>query len=178
MVQGSSLDLFVNHIKVASTTHRFSRAQLGLFLKSTGPVSASSIKVRVQQPVCFIVMQFIEVYNTLYSKVIRPNCEEYKYKAIRADDFYNSGLIIYDITRSVRESTLFIADVTPDNANVFYEVGFAHGIGKPTILLSDRKREKLPFDISGFRTLFYDNTIGDFQERVLLKSVCADTLRR
>ena len=123
-------------------------------------------------------MQFIEVYNTLYSKVIRPNYEEYKYKAIRADDFYNSGLIIYDITRSVRESTLFIADVTPDNANVFYEVGFAHGIGKPTILLSDRKREKLPFDISGFRTLFYDNTIGDFQERVLLKSVCADTLRR
>lgn len=26
--------------------------------------------------------------------------------------------------------------------------------------LSDRKREKLPFDISGFRLLFYDNTIG------------------
>jgi hypothetical protein len=43
---------------------------------------------------------------------------------------------------------------------VFYEVGYAHGIGKTTILLSDRKREKLPFDIAGFRHLFYDNTIG------------------
>ncbi len=44
--------------------------------------------------------------------------------------------------------------------NVFYEVGYSHGLNKPTILLSDRKREKLPFDISGFRALFYDNTIG------------------
>jgi nucleoside 2-deoxyribosyltransferase len=53
---------------------------------------------------------------------------------------------------------------------VFYEVGYAHGIGKPTILLSDRKRdEKLPFDIAGFRTLFYDNTIsgkGVVEERL------------
>ena len=65
-----------------------------------------------------------------------------------------------DVTRSIRSAALIIADVTPDNANVFYEVGFAHAIGKPTILLSDRKRERLPFDISGFRTLFYDNTIG------------------
>jgi hypothetical protein len=53
-----------------------------------------------------------------------------------------------------------IADITPDNPNVFYEVGYAHGIKKPTILLSDRRRDKLPFDVSGFRTLFYDNTIG------------------
>jgi hypothetical protein len=37
---------------------------------------------------------------------------------------------------------------------------FAHAINKPTILLSDKRRERLPFDISGFRTLFYDNTIG------------------
>jgi len=33
-------------------------------------------------------------------------------------------------------------------------------MGKTTILLSDKKREKLPFDVSGFRTLFYDNTIA------------------
>ena len=48
----------------------------------------------------------------------------------------------------------------PTTPNVFYEVGYAHGIKKATILLSDRTREKLPFDVSGFRTLFYDNTIG------------------
>ena len=71
-----------------------------------------------------------------------------------------TGQIMDDVTDSIRTAALIIADVTPDNANVFYEVGYAHAIRKPTILLSDRKRERLPFDISGFRTLFYDNTIG------------------
>ena len=31
---------------------------------------------------------------------------------------------------------------------------------KGTILLCDRKREKMPFDLSGFRTLFYENSIS------------------
>jgi hypothetical protein len=158
--EGSSLDLYVNHIKVANTIQSFSRAQLGLYLQSTGLASVSSIKVKAQKPVCFVVMQFTEEYDTLYSEVIRPTCEEFNYNVIRADDFYASGLIINDITQSIRESTLVIADVTPNNANVFYEVGYAHGIGKTTILLSDRKRDKLPFDLAGFRHLFYDNTIG------------------
>lgn len=57
-------------------------------------------------------------------------------------------------------TSIVIADITPNNPNVFYEVGYAHGIGKNTILLSDRKREQLPFDVSGFRTLFYENTIA------------------
>lgn len=39
-------------------------------------------------------------------------------------------------------------------------MAYAHAINKPTIRLCDRKRERLPFDISGFRTLFYDNTIA------------------
>lgn len=159
-VQGSNLELFVDGVKVAAATFRFARGALSLLLQSSGPVAASNVRIKSQQPVCFVVMQFTEEYNVLYSEVIKPTCEEFKYKVVRADDFYTSGLIIEDITRSIRESTLVIADVTPNNANVFYEVGFAHGIGKPTILLSDRKREKLPFDISGFRTLFYDNTIG------------------
>lgn len=159
-IQGSNLELFVDGVMVAATTYRFARGALSLLLQSSGPVAASNFRVKTQQPVCFVVMQFTDEFNVLYSEVIKPTCEEFKYKVVRADDFYTSGLIVEDIIRSIRESTLVIADVTPNNANVFYEVGFAHGIGKPTILLSDRKREKLPFDISGFRTLFYDNTIG------------------
>jgi hypothetical protein len=38
-------------------------------------------------------------------------------------------------------------------------VGYAHARGKPTILIADRGIEKLPFDVSPFRTLFYENSI-------------------
>lgn len=159
-VLGSNLELFLNGVKVCTASYRLLRGQISLLLQGFKPVLVRNVQVSKQYPVCFVVMQFTDEYNTLYSEVIKPTCESYGYTVVRADDFYSSGLIIDDITRSIRESMIVIADITPNNPNVFYEVGFAHGIGKPTILLSDRKRERLPFDLSGFRTLFYDNTIG------------------
>lgn len=170
-VNGSNLALHVNGVEVARASHRLTKGQIGILLQGAGPTALRNLKMYSSEPVCFVVMQFSAEFNELYSEVIRPTCEEYGYKVVRADDYYSTGLIIEDITRSIRESSVVLADVTPNNPNVFYEVGFAHGIGKPTILLSDRKREKLPFDISGFRTLFYDNTIGG-------KSAVQDRLRR
>jgi len=170
-VQGSILDLYFNGVKVVSTSYQIASGPITLFLQSPGRISVRDVRIATKEPVCFVVMQFTEEFNTLYAEVIRPTCEEFGYRVVRADDFYTSGQIINDITRSIRECTIVIADVTPNNPNVFYEIGFAHGISKPTILLSDRKREKLPFDISGFRTLFYDNTIGG-------KSTVEERLRR
>ena len=41
----------------------------------------------------------------------------------------------------------------------FYEVGYAHALCNPTILLAE-KGTRLPFDVSPFRTLFYENSIA------------------
>ena len=158
--KGSSVDLYAHGVKVVSTTRTLKRGQIGLLLQGASTCSARNIMVIEDAPACFVIMQFTEEFDALYEDVIHPVCEAHGYKVVRGDDFYTSGLIMEDVTRSIKSAALIIADVTPDNANVFYEVGFAHAIGKPTILLSDKKRERLPFDISGFRTLFYDNTIG------------------
>ncbi len=159
-VRGSIADLYVEGVKVASANRMLKRGQIGVLLQSVQECSIRNVSIVGDAPTCFAVMQFTEEFDTLYRDVIKPVCQEYGYEVIRGDDFYTSGQIMDDVTQSIRSAALIIADVTPDNANVFYEVGFAHAIGKPTILLSDRKRERLPFDISGFRTLFYDNTIG------------------
>jgi hypothetical protein len=159
-VSGSDVDLLIDGVKVLSTSRVLRRGQVGLFMQGNQPIKFRSLQADFQRPLCFAVMQFTSEYDVLYKDVIKPVCEEYGFRVIRGDDFATSGQIMEDVTQSIRNAALIIADVTPDNANVFYEVGYAHAIGKPTILLSDRKREKLPFDISGFRTLFYDNTIG------------------
>ena len=119
-----------------------------------------NVKYKPIKPKVFIVMQFSDEYNTLYNEVIKPVTESFDLECIRADEFYTSSPIIKDIVDSIKESYIIIAEITPDNPNVFYEIGYAHAINKPTILLCDKKREKLPFDVSGFRTLFYDNSIG------------------
>ena len=106
-------------------------------------------------------MQFTKEYEDLYNEVIQPICEEKGLECRKADEIFTATPILDDIVSSIKDSTIIIADITPNNPNVFYEIGYAHALGKPTILLCDRSREKLPFDVSGFRTLFYDNTIPD-----------------
>ena len=50
--------------------------------------------------------------------------------------------------------------MTPANPNVFCALGYAHALGKPTILLARREAE-LTFDIQSLRVVFYNDTIGD-----------------
>lgn len=122
-------------------------------------------------------MQFDKDYDDLYNGVIGPICKEFKYDVIRSDESYSTGIIIQDIIKQINESSIIIADITPDNPNVFYEVGYSHALKKPTILLNEKnRREKLPFDVSGFRTIFYDNSIGGKSEvesrlRMFLKNI-------
>jgi len=159
-VNGSRINLYINHILVCTAYYKIGPCQVTLLMGGPKEMLIREFSVRPQKPTAFIVMQFTDEFNALYDEVIRPTCEKYGLSCIRADDIYSSGLILDDIVKSIQECFVIIADITPNNLNVFYEVGYAHGMGKATILLSDKKRDKLPFDISGFRTLFYDNTIG------------------
>jgi nucleoside 2-deoxyribosyltransferase len=107
-------------------------------------------------------MQFGAPYDALYQEVIQPVSHRAGFKALRADDVYRPGVILQDIIRGLVESDVIVADITPTtNPNIFYELGYAHALQKPTILLANRAQiEKLPFDVSGYRVIFYDDTIG------------------
>ena len=108
----------------------------------------------------FVVMQF-SGFEELYSDVIEPVTKEFGLRPYRADQVYGPGSIIEDIIRGIETAQIVIAEITPTNENVFYEVCYAHALKKPTILLVDRdKKKELPFDLSGYRCLFYQNSIG------------------
>ena len=55
-----------------------------------------------------------------------------------------------------------MADVTEQKANVFYELGFADGIGKEVILVA-QKGSDLPFDINDVPVLFWES-FTDFEK--------------
>lgn len=157
---GSSIKLLVNGVSVANAISNINKCQPALFLRGECRISIENIIIDSNPIKAFVVMQFTPVFNDLYDEVIKPTVESFKIDCIRADDIYTSGSILEDITQSIIESSFVIADITPDNPNVFYEVGYAHAIKKPVILLSDNRRDKLPFDISGFRVILYENSIG------------------
>ncbi len=160
-VNGSKIVLSVNGVNVLTKVLNFviPISQVGIFCLGTKDISIKNFKIQSEKPKAFIVMQFSSPYNELYLDVIKPICDEFNLKVLRADETYTPGLIIADITKEINESRIVIAEVSPTNSNVYYEVGYAHALNKPTILIAE-KGVKLPFDISPFRTLFYENSIA------------------
>jgi nucleoside 2-deoxyribosyltransferase len=80
-------------------------------------------------------------------------------RAYHVGEVSGPGVILHDIAQGIVEAKIIVAEITPVNQNVFYELGYAHALGKPTILLAERGKQ-LPFDVSGYRVLFYENTIA------------------
>ena len=163
VVRGQGVQLAVDGITVAEATlpHPLLGNQIGLFAWGTAPVTFHQPTASPGNPQAFVVMQFAEPYNSLYAEVIKPVAEAIGFEAFRADDVFRPGVILQDIIRSIVAADVVIAEVTPANPNVFYEL-YAHAIDKPTVLLAEHPTDPgkhLPFDISGFRVIFYDNTI-------------------
>ena len=161
IVRGSLVNLFVNGVEVSSTTlpGPLLRTQTGIWCRDHSKIIVRNFIVEAHVPRAFVVMQFGSPYDELYEEVIKPVCAEFKIEAVRADEVYGPGLIIGDVMRQIDEANLIIAEITPSNPNVYYEVGYAHARVKPMVLIADRSMEKLPFDLSPFRTLFYENSI-------------------
>jgi hypothetical protein len=160
-VSGSRIVVSVNGVNVAAATlpYRIPESQVGIWCQSHARVTITDFTVETQRPKAFVVMQFTSPYNEVYADVIRSICQELGMDVVRADEEYGPGVIISDLSRQIIESTVIIADITPSNPNVYYEVGYAHALSKPTILIAE-KGTQLPFDVSPFRTLFYENTIN------------------
>jgi hypothetical protein len=150
--------------------------QVGLYVWGSNKVSFEDLIFNRSRPKCFVVMQFGKPYDVYWEEVIRPIAREAGFEPVRADDIYGPGAILQDIIRQILDSDVIIAEITPSNANVFYELGYAHALGKPTILLANGNLEKLPFDVSGYRVVYYSDSIGgkgDIESALLkhLKSI-------
>ncbi|GIU71227.1 MAG: hypothetical protein KatS3mg003_1261 [Candidatus Nitrosocaldaceae archaeon] len=74
-------------------------------------------------------------FDRIYREQIKPTVEELGFKCIRADDTF-SPISILDIWSYILKSKVLIADITDKNINVFYEIGIAHTIGKPVIIIT------------------------------------------
>lgn len=163
IIDGSNITLLINDFTITKENIKMGIEgnQVAILCQSTGDIIIHEFSVDTSKRKAFVIMQYSKNYDDLYREVIEPVCKAFDYEVIRADESVSTGMIIQDIISRIQESSVIIADITPDNANVFYEVGYSHALNKPTILLNDRHlREKLPFDVSGLRTIFYDNSIS------------------
>jgi hypothetical protein len=104
---------------------------------------------------CFVVMPFNPLFKTEYEDIIQPAITELGLECVRGDEIYSQQRIMDDIWESIKSCRLVIAELTTRNPNVLYEIGLAHAIGKPVIIIT-RNADDVPFDLKDLRYLFYD----------------------
>jgi hypothetical protein len=121
----------------------------------------------------FVIMPFSAELQPVYDDHIRKCAQELQVSVGRGDDFFTAHSVMGDIWKAVLGARVVIADCTGKNANVFYEMGLAHAIGKPVILITQNS-EDVPFDIRYLRYIQYDFTPRGMQ---ILENRLVATLR-
>jgi len=111
-----------------------------------------------------------------YENGFKPALEETGYKPIRMDWEEHNEKICDMIIAEIRKSGLLVADVTGHRENVYFEVGFAMGLGIPVIWTCHKTDiEELPFDTRQYNHIVWSGS-EDLKER-LIKRIEAMPIR-
>ncbi len=105
----------------------------------------------------FMIMPFAEAFQPIYEDHIKPVAEGLRQTIKRGDNFFGKTSIMTDIWSAINNAKLVIAECTGRNPNVFYEMGIAHSLDKPVIMLT-QNMEDIPFDLRHLRVIKYDFT--------------------
>jgi hypothetical protein len=89
--------------------------------------------------------------------IVAPAAADVALTAIRADKIAKPGQITRQVIEHVVAARAAVVDLTDANPNVYYEMAVRHTAQLPTVLIA-QEGEKLPFDISQMRTIFFDHT--------------------
>jgi len=109
------------------------------------------------QNLVFVVMPFTGQDMTDIYATIRDECSRLGLLAKRADESVGSGIVIREITELIEQAEFIICDLTYERPNVYYELGYAHGVGNEArdILLIAKEGTSLHFDIAPLRVNYY-----------------------
>ena len=110
---------------------------------------------RPMKGTCMVLTPFKEPFDTYFVSIIKPAVNAAQLDAVRGDSLFRPSPIMADVWQMIQDAAVLIADLTEKNANVFYELGLAHALGKPVILLADNLSD-VPFDLQPLRVIIYD----------------------
>lgn len=157
----NSLDSWkeMNHLVIAPNNNDVNYAkdiinnEPNTFLKSFG---LSEGDITINPTSVFVLTPFSKEMRGTYH-IIKNVCMESNLTCSRGDEELVSGEILNHIVKKIANSRVVIANLDGRNPNVFYELGIAHALNKPTILIS-KSIDHVPFDVKSKSIILYENS--------------------
>lgn len=131
---------------VSQNNHEYQVSPKGLLYLEGSRDAVSSIG--------FCAMWFSPEVLPLWTQVIEPAIRAAGYEPLRIDSKEHNGKIDDEIMASIRASRFVVSDFTGNRGGVYYEAGFAHGLGLPVVFMC-REGDDLHFDVRQYNCIFW-----------------------
>ena len=119
-------------------------------------------------PTCFVIQPFDSgKYDKRFHDIYKPALEQAGLVPYRVDQDPTVEVQIDAIENGIRDATICLADITTDNPNVWYELGFAFASGRSVIMVCSDERPdgRFPFDIQHRTVIKYSSdSSSDFEK--------------
>ncbi|WP_296280502.1 hypothetical protein [Pseudoxanthomonas sp.] len=116
---------------------------------------------------CFVIQPFDRAkFDKRYKDCFEPAIRAADLEPYRVDGDPSADVLIASIEDGIRNASACLAEITSDNPNVWYELGYAMALGKPVIMIcSEERHTPFPFDIRHRSIITYKTeSASDFQE--------------
>lgn len=135
-------------------SHTFMDEQFG------GPDFDPDDQGTFEKGLVFVIMPFRgSEMDDVYS-ALKDECRKLRLRTRRVDENTGSGFVVREITDLIEKAEFIICDLSSERPNVYYELGYAHGVGNESmdILLIAKEGTTLHFDIAPLRVQYYSST--------------------
>ena len=115
---------------------------------------------------CFVIQPFDGgKFDKRFKDVYKPALENAGITPYRVDEDPGVLVPVDTIEDQIRNSDLCLAEITTDNPNVWYELGYAFATNRPVIMVCSKERKGYPFDIQHRSVISYSSdSSSDFEE--------------
>ena len=135
------------------------------------PKQFRNSRIPIEKNRCFMLMPFSDRFDGIYGEV-KKRLLAADYACNRADELFGSVPIMGNILKEILRAHFVIADLTGQNANVFYELGIAHSFKDAhNIVLISQSVSDIPFDIRHLSTIIYDEVNVRYLTSSILKVI-------
>lgn len=162
-------DEFFDHLSKLGAILKLVEATTSISPVITSNTSTEPAKYRTGTAFIMMWMDAQHPELTDVADAVRSVFRSFGVRAIRADDLEHEGLITERVLNEIRTSEFLFADLTGVRPNVYYEIGYAHALGKRVILFR-RSGTGLHFDLAGYNCPEYEN-LRDLREKLTKRLV-------